>query len=164
SQLPKQVLKADGIAVDVTDADRCHVDSVQGLNGFPCLPSHASSRFVQSQPMHAHGSEPFSSRHALRACASLMESNSKNSSQYGRSSCSGVAQKQVSTHLTRPSASARACAMSRRYSPPAMEPSPSDPSSMARRSASRCPCLSRSVTRYRMSSPAGPPPAGTSLG
>ena len=43
--------------------------------------------------MHAHGSLPFSSLHVLRACASLMLSNSKNASQYGRSSCSGVAQK-----------------------------------------------------------------------
>ena len=52
-----------------------------GLKGSPCLRSHASNRFVQSQSQHAHGSVPFSSRHLLRACASLIESKSKNSSQ-----------------------------------------------------------------------------------
>ena len=53
----------------------------QGLKSVPCFRSQPSNRRVQSQLQHAHGSAPFSSRHWLRACASLMLSNSKNSSQ-----------------------------------------------------------------------------------
>src|SRR5207302_331725 len=66
-------------------------------NGSPLWATRSSSLRVQSQSQQAHGSVPFSCRQFLRLCASLIFANSKNSSQYGRSSASGVAQKQVST-------------------------------------------------------------------
>src|SRR5262249_5260025 len=52
-----------------------------GLNGDPCWQSQRSSRLVQSQEQQAHGSSPSSSRPLPLACASLMLSSSKNSSQ-----------------------------------------------------------------------------------
>ena len=58
-------------------------------------------------------------------------------SQYCRSSSSGVAQKQVSTHFTQPSGSWRACSMSCTYSSPATNPAPSVPSSMGSSAARR---------------------------
>ena len=91
---------------------RC--DFVQGRplrKASPIVCSLASSRSVQSQFEHAQYSVPFSCRHLLRAWASFTLSKSKYASQYGRSSSSGVGQKQVSTHFTEPSGSSRACAM-----------------------------------------------------
>ena len=119
-------------------------------NALPCLASHRSRRSVQSQLQQAQGSVPFSSRQRLRACASFTASRSKYSSQYGRSSSSGVGQKQVSTHLTRPSGRSRARAMSSSYSSPATDPAPSNPERMAPRNAEKRPVLTLAVTRYRM--------------
>src|SRR5437660_1145866 len=58
-------------------------------NESPCVASDSSSFFVQSQSQQAHGSVPFSCRQLRRECASFTLSNSKYSSQYGRSSASG---------------------------------------------------------------------------
>src|SRR5438067_187478 len=58
-------------------------------NDVPCVASRSSSLFVQSQSQQAHGSVPFSCRQLRRECASFTLSNSKYSSQYGRSSASG---------------------------------------------------------------------------
>src|ERR1700752_4452679 len=69
-------------------------------NGFPWLLSHSSSFRVQSQSVQAQGSSPLRSRQFLRAWASLTLSSSKYSSQYGRSSASGVVQKQTSSQVT----------------------------------------------------------------
>ena len=115
--------------------------------GRPWAWSQRSRRSVQSQSIQAQGSEPFWSRHRLRACASLIFSIRKYSSQYGRSSSSGMSQKQVSIHRTHPSGISRARCMSRRYSSPATEPAPSDPSSMALFNPRRRPALTRAVTR-----------------
>src|SRR2546429_1860642 len=57
-------------------------------NDVPCVASDSSSLFVQSQSQQAHGSVPFSCRQLRRECASFTLSNSKYSSQYGRSSAS----------------------------------------------------------------------------
>ena len=97
------------------------------------LSSPASLRACseQSQSQHAHGSSPVRSRHRLRACASWTFSSVKYSSQYSRSSWSGVGQKQTSTHCTRPSSWRRAARMFRMYSSPATDPRPSVPSAIA---------------------------------
>ena len=91
-------------------------------NGLPLWASRSSSCLVQSQLQQAQASSPFKSRQFLRECASFTLNNSKYSSQYGRSSASGVGQKQTSTQRTVPSSSSRACSMSSRYSSPATEP------------------------------------------
>src|SRR2546421_207203 len=70
-------------------------------------PSASRSRAEQAQ-----GSAPFQSRQFLRWCASFTLSKSKYSSQYGRSSASGLGQKQVSTQCAAPSAHTRACCIS----------------------------------------------------
>jgi hypothetical protein len=71
----------------------------------------ASRPTVQSHSQQAHGSVPFSSRQRLRKWASCTLTSSKYSSQYGRSSSSGVGQKQHSTQRTMPSerAGLRSC-------------------------------------------------------
>src|SRR5579864_1368558 len=79
-----------------------------------------------------------------------MRVSSKYSSQYGRSSSSGVEQKQISTQRAVPSSSTRAFCISRRYSPPATEPLPKVASWMALRSARARPAFNRALTRYRM--------------
>jgi hypothetical protein len=64
----------------------------QFRNDVPEFFSFSSSRAVQSQLPQAQSSEPFSSRHLRRSCASCTLASSKYSSQYGRSSCSAVGQ------------------------------------------------------------------------
>src|SRR5216117_2864027 len=46
-------------------------------NESPCVASHSSRFFVQSQSQQAHGSVPFSCRQLRRECASFTLSNSK---------------------------------------------------------------------------------------
>src|SRR5260370_386030 len=50
-------------------------------NGLPVFFNFSCSRAVQSQSPQAQGSEPFSSRHLRRSCASCTFTNSKCSSQ-----------------------------------------------------------------------------------
>ena|ERR1700674_1456749 len=50
-------------------------------NGLPVLFNFSSSRAVQLQSPQSHGSEPFSSRHLRRSCASCTLTRSKYSSQ-----------------------------------------------------------------------------------
>ena len=113
----------------------------------PCVHSFCSSRLVQSQSQHAHGSVPFSCRQFRRECASLTRRSSKYFSQYGRSSASGGSQKQTSTQVATPFSLTRACSMSWRYSSPAIEPRPRVDSSIARRSACSFPDFNRASTR-----------------
>src|SRR5205807_6860565 len=87
-------------------------------NDVPCVASRSSSLFVQSQSQQAHGSVPFSCRQLRRECASFTLSNSKYSSQYGRSSASGGSQKQVSAQVAAPASSTRACCTLCWYSSP----------------------------------------------
>ena len=118
-------------------------------NDSPLSRKRCSSRSVQSHEMHAHGSLPFSSRHRRRSCASCTRASSKYSSQYGRSSRSGLGQKHTSTQRVVRSSQTRASCMLRRYSSPATEPCPSVPFSIAlSRSFSR-PGLTLARTRYR---------------
>jgi hypothetical protein len=124
---------ADSLSRSRNDAPRCR--------------KRSSSRRVQSQSQQAQGSEPFQSRQFLRLCASLMLTSSKYSSQYGRSSCRGVAQKHVSTQCASPPSETRAFSMSLRYSSPAIEPWPSVPSEIARSSDFSFPALTRALTR-----------------
>ena len=121
-------------------------------NDSPELCSFSSSRRVQSHSEHAHGSVPFKSRQFRRACASLTLIKLKYSSQYGRSSSSGIRQKQTSTQCAVPSCVTRACCISQRYSSPATEPRPSLPSSIALSRASSLPGFTRAFTKYRMAS------------
>jgi hypothetical protein len=98
----------------------CHHASLRRRvrNDSPELWSFSSSRRVQLHSEHAYGSVPFKSRQFLRACASLTLIKSKYSSQYGRSSSSGVRQKQTSTQWAVPSLAMRAWCISQRYSRP----------------------------------------------
>ena len=116
-------------------------------NGLSWFRNFSSSCRVQSQSQQAHGSVPFSCRQFRRECASFTLSSSKYSSQYGRSSARGGSQKQVSTQRAVPSAAMRACSMSYKYSSPAIEPRPSVLSSIARRSDSPLPFLTRALMR-----------------
>jgi hypothetical protein len=100
----------------------CMFDLSRLRNGSPLWASRSSSCLVQSQLQQAQASWPFKSRQFLRECASFTLNSSKYSSQYERSSASGVGQKQTSTQRTVPASSSRACSMSSRYSSPATEP------------------------------------------
>src|SRR5262249_22033265 len=121
----------------------------------PSIASFDSSRSVQSHSQQAHGSSPFRSRHFARLWASCTRTRLKYSSQYGRSSASGMSQKQISTHFALPSSKRRASSMLRRYSSPATEPAPSVPESMARRGSDSLPGLTRAVARERVGAPSG---------
>jgi len=115
--------------------------------------SFASKLRVQSHSQQAHGSVPFQSRQLRRACPSLMVSNSKYCSQYGRSSARGVGQKQTSTHWAVPLLSRRARSISQRYSSPATEPRPRDRSRIAHSRSFPRPGFTRALTRYRIRAP-----------
>src|SRR5207247_4436225 len=90
-------LGTDGAACETFTTSRS-----ASRNELPQVRICCSSLAVQSHSQHAHGSSPVSSRQCLRLCASWTRSNSKNCSQYGRSSCNGSAQKHTSTHRAVP--------------------------------------------------------------